>query len=132
VSVRFLILPPTPYANLPNSSAADMLHCFLYFGCRSKSLYFSSLPDSSSNTNIALSTFLSICLYCWMKSLQPLGLWSWADSACFMLRWMLDLVGWIRRDEHLGAAGLTVALDLAASQTLERVLSAGGCDGRKT
>jgi hypothetical protein len=67
-----------------------------------------------------------------MKSLQPFGLWSWADSACFMLRWMLDLVGCIRHDEHLGAAGLTVALDLAASQTLERVLSAGGCDGRKT
>jgi hypothetical protein len=64
-------------------------------------------------------------LYCVMNSSRPFGLWSCADSACFMFLCMLDLVGCRSLDdERLGA--VNCGFVVAASLTLDRVLRAGG------
>ena len=66
-----------------------------------------------------------------MKTFRRFGLWSVAARACRVLRWMLDLVGCMSRDDRLGAVGLGGGLARVASRTLDRVLCAGGCVGRK-
>jgi len=54
VSVPF-ILPPMPCANLPNSSAADLVHTSLNRGCFSSQRYSRSCPVSWSRTALAAS-----------------------------------------------------------------------------
>ncbi len=100
MSVGLDIGPPTPCACHPNSSAADMLHCLQYLGCRRRSLYLSSFPDSSSRTCIAVSTSCSSCLHVCMKVLHLVGCRSVADMVCFIVSWMLELVG-VRRCKTL-------------------------------
>ena len=52
--------PPTPFANLPNLFAGDLLHVSLCFGRCISCQKFSTLPVSASNTASALWTSFSI------------------------------------------------------------------------
>ena len=56
--------PPTPFANLPNLFADNLLHVFLCFGLCVNCQQFNTLPVSASITASAFCTSFSICFLC--------------------------------------------------------------------